>query len=403
MKLQHLIMFQFILSIFGCTKSTNVETVKGMLGPFTIETTTQKGKTWNINYGRVPYSSSSYSVYYKDQPIGFGAKLETNTGVPGVWRVFLLKDSPTPALIAGSQSLYLVTIENDQPVVKTLFEQGYDFAAVQWLDSENGQPGIYREIFSSDERDTDLELTGGRYLAISHAVVLDTKTFTVYPFNTNNDMIDEYYPDQHKAIAFSPDSTQIVYGAAKQNADGYSYGLICYDFKAGTKYLVPYDKLKFRMYDPFKLQVEWMNDFFEWNKNPQGEMRLQIKALEKMPYHKGTIEFERFPGYQYKLFPVKMELMDKLFTFVQQELHLDTAKVTRVNEEFNHSITFLQEGRTFVIEYGKYGNDLVLYEDNNDTPFEINKVIIQRIGKGFNELLNQGRYQEFFTEEVTSY
>ena len=64
-------------------------------------------------HGRVPYSSSSYTVYNKDQPIRFGAKLETNTGIPGVWRVLLLKDSTIPALIAGSQSLYVVTIEND--------------------------------------------------------------------------------------------------------------------------------------------------------------------------------------------------------------------------------------------------------------------------------------------------
>ena len=373
-----------------------------MLGPFTIETTTKKGKTWNMNSGRVPYTSSSYSVYYKDQPIRFGAKLETNTGVPGVWRVLFLKDSPTPALIAGSQSLYLVTIENEQPVVKTLFEQGYDFASVQWLDSENGQPGIYREIFSSDERDTEVELSGGRYLAISHAVVLDTKTFRVYPFNSNNDMIDEYSPDQHRAIALSPDSTQIVYGAAKQIADGYLQGLICYDFKSGTKYLVTYDKVKFRMYDPFKLHVEWMNDYFEWTKNDKGELRLQVRNT--LPVNqKGIVHFERYPGFEYKIYPVKIELMDKLYEYVQEELHLETANVTRVNEEFNHTIAFPYEGRNYIIEYGKYGGDLVFYETGDSTSYEENKVLIQRIGKGFNELLSQGQYQEFFTEGTTSY
>lgn len=392
-------MFQFILALFGCKKAPSTSTTSTMLGPFTIETITKTGKTWNANYGRVPYTNISYAVQYKGQPLQFSDKLETNTGVPGIWRVFFIKDSPKPALILGSQSLYLVTIEKDQPIIKPLFEQGSDFAAIQWLDSEDGQPGLYREVFSSDERDKEVELAGGRYMAISHAVVLDTKTFEIFPFNTNNERIDEYYPDQLRAIAFSPDSTQVVYGAAKQNAEDYSQGLMCYEFKSGKKYLVSYDKVKCHVYDAFKLYADWMQDYFEWTKNEKGELRLQPRKLDKPPYRKGILHFERFPGYQYMLYPVKATLMEPLYQFMQQELQLDTTQVQQVHEQYNNKITIPYQGRTFIIEYGKHGNDLVLYEDGGNTPFEINKKIIQQIEKGFNELLNQGKYQEEFTEE----
>jgi len=395
-------MFQFILALFGCKKEPSSTTTSTMLGPFTIETITRTGKTWNANYGRSNYTNISYAVKYKGEPLRFSDKLETNTGLPGIWRVFILKDAPRPALILGSQSLYLVTIENDQPVIKILFEQSSDFAAIQWLDSEAGQPGLFREVFSSDEHDKEVELSGGRYMAISHAVVLDTKTFELFPFNTNNEMIDDYYTDQHRAIAFSPDSTQVVYGAARQNAEDYSQALVCYEFKSGKKYLVPYDKVQFHVYDPYKLYADWMQDYFEWKKNDQGELHLQIRKSDKPPFRKGIIHFERYPGYQYLLYPVKETLMDPLYAFIQQELNLDTTQVQRVHEQYNNKITIPYQGRTLVIEYGKYGNDLVLYEDESNSSFEVNKVLIQRIGKGFNAILNQGKFQEEFTEEAKS-
>jgi hypothetical protein len=145
-----------------------------------------------------------------------------------------------------------------------------------------------------------------------------------------------------------------------------------------------------------------MQDYFEWKKNDQGELHLQVKKSEKQPFRKGIIHFERYPGYQYMLYPVKETLMDPLYAFMQQELNLDTAQVQRVHEQYNNKITIPYQGHTFIIEYGKYGNDLVLYEDESNTSFEVNKVIIQRIGNGFNAILNQGQYQEEFTEEAKS-
>jgi len=72
------------------------------------------------------------------------------------------------------------------------------------------------------------------------------------------------------------------------------------------------------------------------------------------------------------------------------------------NEEFKHKITMPYEGRTFIIEYGKYGSDLVLYEEGDNTAYMENKILIHRLGVGFNELLSKGPYQEFFTEEMIS-
>ena len=86
-------MLQFLLSLFGC-KSGSSATTSSEVGPFTIETITRTGKTWNMNYGRVSYTNVSYDVKYKGNVITMGDSLETNTGLPGIWRVFFLKDAP---------------------------------------------------------------------------------------------------------------------------------------------------------------------------------------------------------------------------------------------------------------------------------------------------------------------
>jgi hypothetical protein len=162
--------------------------------------------------------------------------------------------------------------------------------------------------------------------------------------------------------------------------------------------LLPYDQEKLNVYDGFKLYPDWLQDYFEWNKNDQGELRLQLKKLDKSPYKKGIVHFERYPGYQYMLYPVKETIVEHLYSFMLQELKFDTTQVQRVHEEFNYKYTIPYQGLTLIIQYGQYGNDLVLYEEGDKIPFEVNKVIIQQIGNGFNALLNQGKYQEEFTE-----
>lgn len=399
MKYQYIIMLSTILSLFGCRKTPAVSVSSKAIGPFTIETITEKGKTWNANYGRANYTNVSYDVKYKGETLHFGDSLETNTGLPGIWRVFLLTDSPQPAMILGSQSMFLVTLKDEKPVITSLFSQGSDFASIQWLDSEEGQPGMYREIYSSDTQETSVELSGGRYLAISHAVVLDTKTFEIFPFNTNNETVDSFYVHLRRALAFSPDSNQVVYGAYKSNEEDYSItylALACYDFRTGKSYAVPFDKKSMNVYTDTKLDNDWFNDYFEWTKADSGGLQLQVKKSGKAPYKKGLIYFERYPGYQYELYPVKATLMNPLYAYVQQVWKIDTAQVTQVHEEYNNKITIPYQNRTFIIEYGKYGDELVLYEDRGNTTFEENKLMIQQIAKGFNKLLGEGKYQQEF-------
>lgn len=390
-------MLGFLLSLFGCKKSPGASATSSALGPFTLETIVTKGKTWNMNYGRVPYTRISYEVKYKGQSLQFGDSLETNTGLPGIWRVFLLRDAPKPTLLLGSQSLYLVTLEGEKPAIRPLHVQSSDFASVQWLDSEQGQPGIYREIYSSDELDRDSLLAGGRYLAISGAAVLDTKTLELFPFNTNNEWIDGYSTGQRRAIAFSPDSTQVVFCGQKQDAVDYMktlYACLCYDFRTASSYAVPFDAEALYMKMEERIDEAFISDHFTWVKDTGGSYRLEAKN-SPVP-HKGSLFYARYAGYQYILDPVQEEMIEKLFAYIREQLHLDMTGVVRTTEQYNDKYLIPYQGTTLRLEYGQYGNDLVLIEADPKLSYEQNKELLGSLGKGFNALLGQGKYQDLF-------
>jgi hypothetical protein len=366
------------------------------MGPFTIETITEKGKTWNANYGRSNYTTISYEVKYKGEPLTFGDSLETNTGLPGIWRVFFLKNAPTPTLLLGSQSLYLVSLENDKPIIKTLYQQGSDFASIQWLDSEAGQPGEYREIFSSDEYDTETQLSGGRYLAVSHAVVLDTKTMDILPFNRNNIEVEGYYISGWEALAFSPDSTQIIHRGSKNDSIQYDIthtALLSYNFRTGATYAIPFNLDSFKLKEDSKINSEWIADYFEWTKQEDGSLRLVTKKNATPPYQKGITYYQRNQGYIYKLDPVKETMRDHLSAYIQTELKLDTSQLYRIEGDYTNKVYIKYNSMILTLTYAEYGKDLVLRQDGEINQAD-NKTIITRIGKGFNTLLNTGRYED---------
>lgn len=386
------IMFQFLLSLFGCKSGSSASTTSREVGPFTIETITRTGKTWNMNYGRVSYTNVSYDVKYKGEAITMGDSLETNTGLPGIWRVFFLKDAPQPTLLLGSQSLYLIKEINDKAVVKPIHVQGSDFASIQWLDQEHGQPGIYREIYSSDQFDTEMELSGGRYMAISQALVLDTRTFEEYPFNTDNHLVDGYYKGGTGAVAFSPDSSQLVYYGSKYDEQDYNitfHALIVYNFRNGNHYAVPFDKDSFKLKDQFIFPEGWVNDYFEWQVQPDSGYKLVTRQQHLPLPRKGDILYQRNNGYWYVIEPADESLMPVLTEYIRKELNLREDQVHHVKEEYSNRTTFDVPGKSLVVQYGEYGEDLVFRDERTPTYSLENRELITRIAKGFDKILQK--------------
>ncbi len=106
-------------------------------------------------------------------------------------------------------------------MVEPILEQSSDFASLQFLDSEAGQPGPFMEVFSKsdtiglDQLDT---LKGGRYMLVSGHVVMDIQTNKRWLFNRDNNAVDNYsFPQPNGALAFSPDHKKIVFNSGFQS------------------------------------------------------------------------------------------------------------------------------------------------------------------------------------------
>lgn len=141
--------------------------------------------------------------------------------VPGLgerhFQVLELPDAPRPALLLASGMHYhLVVDEGDHADVRELAPQASD-SALQWLDSDNGQPGPQSTGYGLDRIDSppNLRLAGGRLVYLRHRVVLDVGTLATRPVEPwwrqgkgKGDV--EMNASNSPAIALSPGRTRFV-------------------------------------------------------------------------------------------------------------------------------------------------------------------------------------------------
>jgi len=372
-------------------------------GPFVIRANAITGKVYNINYGMTTQTNVSYSIWFEGKPVEFPSALQTNTGLPFLWRVSALPDAPTPTLLAGSQSLYMIYVKDGQPMVEPVIEQSSDFASVQFLDSEGGQPGAYMQVFSRsdtigmDQLDT---LQGGRYLLVSEHTVLDVHTGKQMVFNKDNNAVDNYsYPQPDGALAFSPDRKKIVFNAAFQswnteqaNLPDSEHALIVYDFENDKGYSVLYDDTDTRMKNFEDITLDWFNTYFEWNANGD---TLSLKKWDNLPYWTGS--FKEKDNYYY-LYPVKASMLPVFRDFVLQQMGWSATNILK-------DTTAEYSGRTIEIGTAAMKLDIVFKEDEqqisfsrglyeNDSPEY--KAMVEKIARAFDAELSSGKHQEHF-------
>ncbi len=382
-------------------------------GPFSIRAMATTGKSYDIGKGMVSYTNVAYAIYHNGQPLPFPAALQNNTGLPYLWRVYALAGTPEPTLLAGSQSLYLIYLKDGTPVVEPILEQHHDFAAVQFLDSENGQPGPYAEVFAKfntenlDQLDT---LEGGRYLLVSEHALLDVHTRHIQPLNPDNNSIDNYsFPSPHGALAFSPDRKSIVFrgqfqswNTADEDLPDSEHALIVYHVEQDKGYAVKFDDTELRMGHTDDMNYAWFEQFFEWEKNTSGD-QLKRKKLEKPPYWTGRLDLSNNSYPYYSLYPIQASMLPAFLTFLEQQAGWTKANI--IEDKF-HEYT----GRNLIFAVDEMKYDVTLKEDEQvlrfskyiyaeDNP-EYTRVVKDLANK-FEAELATGKHQEHFGKIIS--
>jgi hypothetical protein len=397
-----------ILLYLRFSKRANAKSAEKVFtyGPFTIKAAASTSFAADLKHGYVKQTDVAYSIFYEGKTIQFPKKLETNTGLPFLWRVFALPGAPTPSLIAGSQSLYLIYIQDKTVVVEPLVEQSSEFPSLQFLDSENGQPGPYTEVFIEDdpaEMETLDQLEGGRFLMITEHAVLDVQTREIKRFHTQNQSLDNYsFPSPHGALAFSPDQTSVVFQAEFQSWNAQDdelpeteHGLVVYNFLNDDGYVVPYNDTETRMINVQNIDAEWLNTYFEWKWDKNGKLKLQLRQLEKAPPWVGTYNPE---DHYYTLYPVKPGMLPVFLNFVLNQIGGSEANILedKTGEYTGRNLILASEDLKLDINFKEDEQKLTfskhLYAETS--PEYIN--LVKKIASAFDHELNAGKHQEHF-------
>lgn len=384
------------------TKNVNV-------GPFTIRSEAATGKTWNMNYGLVDSTSIAYSIWFDGKPIQPPDALQSNTGLPFLWKVYEVKGLSEPTLIAGSQTLFMVKVMDGQPVITPLPKQYSDFATLQLLDSQNGQPGKVHSVYmenSVDDMTTMEALEGGKLLLVYGLNVLDVETGSIWSFSKNGRSFENYSfpsPQEAGAIGLSPDQSQIVFnGGAQTSSDNLNdytkHAMVVYDFRSDTAYKVPYDDTETRLVNFADVDHAWLMSRFEWFKSESGRYELRLKAHDQpYPWIGKYSDRENY----YVLYPVEPEMHQPFLDFVLSELNWSRESI--VLDE-----TKIYAGRTITLEKDGIKLDINFREDekhlslskhlylnvpSSDTTYSS---LVKQIANAFNERLSRGEYQQYF-------
>lgn len=397
-----------ILLYLRFSKRANAKSTEKVFtyGPFTIKSAASTSFAADLKHGYVKQTDVAYSIFYEGKSIQFPKKLETNTGLPFLWRVFALPGAPTPSLIAGSQSLYLIYVQDKTLVVEPLVEQSSEFASLQFLDSENGQPGPYNEVFMESDpakMGTLDRLEGGRFLMISEHAVLDVQTLEIKRLNTKNESLDNYsFPSPHGALAFSPDQTNVVFQAEFQSWNAQDdelpeteHALVVYNFLNDHGYVVPYNDTETRMINVQNNNAAWLNTFFEWKQDKSGKVKLQLRQLEKTPPWVGTYKPE---DHYYTLYPVQPGMLPVFLNFVLNQIGGSKANIL---EDKTGEYT----GRNLVLASGELKLDINFKEDEQKLTFSKHLYaetspeyikLVEKIASAFDDELSSGKHQEHF-------
>ncbi|RYU94397.1 hypothetical protein [Emticicia agri] len=389
--------------VFNTFRTRVSSTIKSIVhGPFTIQMEKFSTRNFDINYGIVNHVSIKYSVLYKGNLVQFSKKLQNNTGYSHLWRVYILADAPTTTLIAGSQSLYLIREENSQVTVKPLDEQGYDFASLQFLDTDNGQPEKSFKVFMANGEDDKLEsLKGGEYLLINQHTVLHVPTLKQYVINKNNNLIDNYsFQNDAGAIAFSPDKKWLAFIGefAFYNTNEepkYENAIVVYNYETDNGYAVPFSKINTRLKNQFYINRSWFETYFDWT--PQNDTyTLQLKKLTRQPYWQGAYEDD---GSVYEINYVKPEIQKTLIEFILKRYELSEKAILPGSEYSTDELNVMVKGLKLAVWYRKEERQLVFMKNVYEADSEAYTKIIHEIGDAFNKALNEGKYQNHFIED----
>jgi hypothetical protein len=201
------------------------------------------------------------------------------------WQVLHLPDAPQPALlVANGPRLHLVTENGGRLEVHPLAPESGS-AALQWLDSADGQPAPPLGAMARDRADATprTTLAGGRWLYLNNRLLLDVHTLTRVPVEPwldqgQGEKLISMNASNSPAMALSPGRTRFVLrGQGQDQARGGERFemLMLIDMATGKPTALRLDRERTPYAEPAAIDAAWIATHLQWSRGPDGRERLQ--------------------------------------------------------------------------------------------------------------------------------
>lgn len=398
----------FLGTLFGCNSSKETGQGSAVSGSLEIKWTVIQSRSGSwFNNGGDPNAkvyTSYFNINCQGQPV-----IIPSSGGPqkDFWQAWFLKDAPQPAVLAGIHSMYLITEEQGKAKITPLHEQDGDFATCQWLDSDDGQPGMMVHVTLGDDSHSSRDFSGGRYLMVNSRVILDVQTLEVYPFDLITyevlQKLENYHAGNSFVAQFSPGKTQMVLIGNRDNPANrmlYQYALVVIDFKKNTAYAVPFDRTETRFFSIWDADQQWMNTYFDWSTDEEGNEVIKLHAFDQLPYWQGRWTYSEETGQasEYKLQPVDTAMLPVFLDFIRKEVKINSEKRDEVDTYASSGDQVI--GQLVTVQLSTDDGVLQVYLNPVEQSISLTADqadMIVRLGKKFDSEMSNGKYQEYFS------
>ncbi len=382
------------LALLGCSSGSQNQVVRGPLAvSCSLERDYRLNLFTNNSNGKLisTHTTSCFRISYQGKPVA----VTTMAGKKApIWQAQFLSDAPVNAILASSNSVYLIADDHGQARVSLVSEKAGELGTYQWLDSEHGQPGRAQSSFPMDNSGSSRFLSGGRFLLVDECSVVDVHTLAIYPFDLVSEAsiqrTDGFVRVSSRLVGFSPGKTQLVCLGTRYNTrrNRSEYALLGVDFVKNHAYAVPFRPSATQFIWPEDATSDWFATYFDWTTDSQGQERLSLHPYPQHPPWHGR--WAQDPGegqpIRYELKPVLPGMFTRFINWAKKQYPTIEPGVERT-EGMTRAV-FTLNGSVF---------NLYVRADYKSLSLEsTDQTLLRLIGDQFDGELRKGRFQDGF-------
>lgn len=389
------------LALLGCSSTAQNQTVRGSMAiSYSLERDYRLNLFTNNSNGSLigSHTTSYFKINYQGKPVVLTNKEGKKAQI---WEARFLTDAPKTAILATSNSIFLITDDNrsagaGQVHTSTVVSGVGDLCTYQWLDSEHGQPGRAQSSTPTDNSGASRFLSGGRFLLVDERSVLDVHTLAIYPFDLISEgsikRTDGFVRVSSRLVSFSPGKTQLVFLGTRYNnqRNRSEYAMLGVDFVKDQVYAVPFRPSDMQFIWAEDATSDWFATYFDWATDSAGKETLSIHPYTQHPPWHGR--WAQDPGegqpIRYQLKPVLPGMFDHFMSWAKKQYPAIEPNVER--SEGMISAVFTIKGSVFNLYVRDDYKSLSL--ESTDQP------LLRTIGDQFDGELRKGRFQAGFGE-----